>query len=174
MCLAHDAGTHNFGPQLRTATEDSAMYRLLIPVATATAMSVVGVVVGANADGILPPRQASAPAASVAAAPAAGCPIAPVDRTAGAAAMGAPATARPRLAAAAPATTTPPASPAVASAPADRPESPLAIATHWRDQVARWIGDATRDLTIEYTYPEDVESEPAHAPYRAPHTGGEV
>jgi len=139
------------------------MNRLLIPTALAAAMAIVGVVVGANADGFPPAANAGAPAATVAASPAADCPIVP-GTAATTSTM--PSARGQEIAGSAPSAGT--------AAPATDAESPLQIAERWREDVARWFGDATRNLTIEYTYPEDVESEPAHRPHSASRPSGEA
>jgi len=140
------------------------MNRLLIPTAVAAAMAIVGVVVGANADGFPSATNAGAPAATVAASPVAGCPIAPGTATTSTI----PAANGQTLAESARVVDT------GRMPAASATESPLQIAERWRADVARWFGEATRSLTIEYTYPEDVESEPAHAPYNASRPSGEA
>ena len=143
------------------------MNRLLIPTAVAAAMAIGGVVVGANADGFPSAANAGAPAATVAASPAAGCPIAPGTATT---TSTIPAANGQRVAESVPAVDTGRAPAAVAT----DAESPLQIAERWRADVARWFGETTRNVTIEYTYPEDVESEPAHQPYSASRRSGEA
>ena len=151
------------------------MSRLLIPTATAAAMAIVGAVAGASAAGYLRADalqplsgQPSSTAAAVAPAPAAGCPTVQASTAAAG---------QPRGAAnvADGSGTVVPAAGRTAAAPAVDPDGvPPQLAQRWRDETARWLGDATRDLTIEYTYPEDVESEPAHAPADTSRHSGEA
>lgn len=123
------------------------MSRFLLPTTIAGAMTAVALIFAAYADG-MPAATGSAAQAIhpvAQAAPAAGCPT-----VAGATTVTtAPAQ---QMASDADAAST------AALPPADEP--PPQLAERWRNDFTGWFGEIARDLSIEFRYPPDVESEP--------------